>query len=189
VEDIPRERHRRVLRYVLLNPCRKALVADPLSWPWSTARDRVGFSCPRVGPIEREPARFHHTISNDETVAVGGTELPVIRNEGIEWGNVINAMSELCRCDATTFGRRGRPRELLVKTAWMHGIRDIAFIQVETGLCRAQVYRLVRGLPPLGTTLGDDGLDAAVRVVGDARFMPLPALSALRGGWHYRGFR
>lgn len=52
-EAIPDALHlRRTLRYVLLNPCRAGLARDPLAWPWSTHRDRVGFAATPVGPIE-----------------------------------------------------------------------------------------------------------------------------------------
>lgn len=91
VEDprtIPNLKHlRRQIRYVHLNPCRDKLASDPLEWEWSTHREYIGASAlswvDRKGvdevfdyPSRLFGERFHHYVSSDPSVRVGGTLIP-----------------------------------------------------------------------------------------------------------------
>jgi hypothetical protein len=80
----------RQLRYVALNPCRAGLVADPLSWPWSTYRGTLGAEVDAWVQLERiaqalgwqrtgaesVARRLHAFVSIDPTVNVSGSPLP-----------------------------------------------------------------------------------------------------------------
>ncbi len=76
------------IRYIHLNPCRARLVADPLSWPWSTHRDVVGaryepwtkahvMAAAVHRPRNGFACWFHAHVSNDSTVRIGGTPSPL----------------------------------------------------------------------------------------------------------------
>jgi REP element-mobilizing transposase RayT len=175
-DPIADDKHlRRTIRYVHLNPNRSKLVGDPLSWPWSTHRDATGFALEPV--IERDPfpGRFHAYISGDPSVTVQGTELPVTRMTGdATWDEVHDTVCSLGRLDPEELLVRGPARAVLVKAAWMHGIRDVAFLAKAVCLGERHVRRLVAHLPPRGALLADP-LSAVVRAVGDPRFAGLPA--------------
>jgi len=77
----------RVMRYVLLNPCREGIACDPLAWRWSTHRDVVGAAAPAWVTAESLAAVLgcrtrgfrewvHRYVSSDPSVAVTGTPLP-----------------------------------------------------------------------------------------------------------------
>ena len=42
-------------RYIALNPVEAGLVADPLDWPWSSARAHAGLERSRIPLAERDP--------------------------------------------------------------------------------------------------------------------------------------
>jgi hypothetical protein len=63
--------------------------------------------------------------------------------------------------------------EDLVHAEQLHGLRDIGLLGDATEASRATVYRLVDGLPRLGSPSDDPALNACVRAVGDPRFTPL----------------
>ena len=169
-ELLPDASHvRRTVRYVHLNPCRAKLVADPLAWPFSTYRDLVGFARPGPVRVESDPARFHRYVSGDPSVNPLGTPLPTLIYGDPAWGSVEDAVAGVCRVAAEGLST-GLPRRLLVRTAWMFGLReDLA----RTGLSRTRRFEATRHLPRLGAPLADDLLAACVRAVGDARFAPL----------------
>ena len=85
----------RQIRYVLLNPCRKRLCADPLEWEWSTYRDVLGLTAqPWVGMKQLQswmkqkevgsiPA-LHSYLSGDPSVAIAGTAPPSLRTSPSE---------------------------------------------------------------------------------------------------------
>ncbi len=168
VEEIPAKWQRRVLRYVLLNPCRAGLVRDPLSWPWSTHRDRVGLTATPLGPVEPDPADFQRYVSSDPTVAVGGTPLPRTPL-GCRWRDVADAAVAATRCDPADLGRRGPARTLAIRAAWHLGLRDVAALVGATGISRAQLYAIAATVPERGAPL-DGALEACVSIVADGRF-------------------
>jgi REP element-mobilizing transposase RayT len=182
---------RRTIRYVHLNPCRARLVEDPLSWPLSTHRDRVGFAAPPVVSVDREPARFHLGVSADGTVLVEGTPLPATRHAPTRWDEVRDAVSAVARVPPSALLERGQARTLSLRTAWSHGLRDVAVLSARTGVSRAQVYHLVATVPRLGARLSDPALQACVVAVGDPRFAVLgPGDLRLALGWgRYRARR
>jgi hypothetical protein len=107
-QALPDVQHtRRTIRYVLLNPCRAGLVADPLAWPYSTHRDAVGLAVPGVRRIEREPERFHRWVSADGTVDVAGTALPVVGWGSASGAQVAGAVGSVCRALPEMLARRG----------------------------------------------------------------------------------
>lgn len=178
-------------RYVALNPDRARLVADPLEWPLSTHRDRVGLAAPPAIPPSRTPDREHALVSADLTVRVEGTPLPRVRFEPVDILAVSAAVNGVCRAPSHRIRDRGPARRLFVQTAWIHEIHDTAHLAEATGLTRRQVQKLVAGLPPRGATLADPALDACVRAVGDPRFFPLDDHDLRRTArWHrYRDRR
>lgn len=86
-ERVRESKLRRVVRYVVLNPCRRRLVGDPLAWSWSTYRDVMGAVVdPWVtdGRLARAMGerrdgfrrRLHGYVTRDERVDVGARVLP-----------------------------------------------------------------------------------------------------------------
>jgi len=148
-EAIPDEKHlRRTIRYVHLNPDRSHLVGDPLSWPWSTHRDATGLAMFPV--IERDafPARFHAYVSGDPTVNVDGTELPVTQlDRDATWDEVHDTVCSLGRLDPEDLLVRGPARIVLVKAAWMHGVRDVRFLAKAVDLRESRGRCIVAHLP------------------------------------------
>ena len=167
---IPDVHHlRRTVRYIHLNPCRAGLVDDPLAWPFSTHRDRVGFAPPSTIPIESDPGRFHRYVSGDPSVNPSGTPLPTLRFGAASWGEVVDAVAGVCRVPEDQV-RAGLPRRLAVRVGWMFDLRDEV---PRTGLSRTRTFEAVRYLPRRGAALADPLLDACLRAVGDVRFAPL----------------
>jgi hypothetical protein len=173
VEQIPPKQYARMIRYVLLNPCRAGYARDPLAWPWSTHRDRIGLAFPRLGPLEANPERFHGYVSRDDSVDPAGTPLPVLRSAPAQWADAAAAARAVLRAPVQELKRRGETRTLAVRTAWIHEFRDVEAITRETGLSRSRVYELVDGLPVRGGRIDDPALAAAVLVLGDRRFLGL----------------
>jgi hypothetical protein len=182
-EDVNDEKkERRILRYVLLNPCRAGLVADPLAWPWSTHRDRVGFADPGVGPRERLAARFHEYVSGDPSVAVEGTELPKVVQAQRSWVSIRDTVCSITRSTSATLTKRGRTRALAVETGWIHGLKAPE-LAAATAMTERQVYRVVEDLPLFGAKIADPGLHACVNAVGDPRLegiLPFPSWGEAR---------
>ena len=162
--EIPDRQHLdRTIRYVLLNPCRAHLAADPLAWPFSTHRDCVGFAVPAARPVARDTARFHAWVSADPSVAVTGTPLPAGAAAGPE--AVLRAVSAVTRTPRAGLGAPGLARDLAVRSlADLCGLSDRAIAR-QLPVSHATVSRT----PPV------DGRSVALvlQVSGDPRF---PAL-------------
>ncbi len=182
------DKQRRAERYVHLNPCRRRLVDDPLSWPWSTHRDRVGLAAPPVVPPSRDPERFHHYVSGDPTVAVEGTPLPTVRGGAFGWQDVLDAVGNICRDVDLDLSKRGPVRSLIVQTAWAFGVGSRAELARLVGVDLATAHRLVARAPPRYDP-GPGAFGACFRAVGDPRFGALPTgdLRRLRRWEGYRG--
>lgn len=175
----------RVERYVVLNPCRKHLCADPLQWPWSTYRDALGLAAWPVRSAVSDPHGFHAYVSADPTVAVQGTELPTPFGGVLEGAGglstLVDAVSAVTRTPIEELRRRGPARTGLVRSArafggWPH--REIAAL---AGITQRSVRRI--------TPVPDPVVRAVGRVLGDPRFPSLRP-GDLRLGWRpYRQFR
>lgn len=111
----------RTRRYILLNPCRAGLVADPLAWPLSTRRDAVGLTLAPVQPPVRDAQGLHGRISGDPSVAVLGTELPprdpVPPADGHVLSDVLAAVSALRRVPLLRLYVPGPARDLALRSA------------------------------------------------------------------------
>ena len=189
---IPDDSHlRRTIRYVHLNPCRARLASDPLAWPLSTHRDRVGFAAEPVVEVRPDPGRFHHTVSADEKVRPEGTLLPTTQFRDFTWEAVVDVASALFRRPPEDVTLRGPMRTIALKTAWAHGLRDRAFLMREVGVNASSLHRLCSTVPDRGAHFADPALEAAVRAVGDERFGALHVgdLRYAPAWWRYRNLR
>jgi len=108
---------RRHVRYVHLNPCRARLVRDPLAWPWSTHRDRLGLSLEPAVPRAPQPRRFHRYVSADPTVRPEGTDLPAFQDTAHRPERVRAVVASLARVPETALCRRGRWRSVYLAAA------------------------------------------------------------------------
>jgi putative transposase len=173
---------RRSVRYIHLNPCRARLVTDPLAWPWSTHRDRVGLAVPQFRPTVPDPHAFHHYVSADPTVAVQGTLLPVGADRSPA-DAVFAAVSAVTRSPWGRLSGKGPARRLLVVCLRLFTDLTIAAIAGETGLNRRTVQRI----PPQWTP----AVRVVSQVLGDPRFSGLATGDlTLVPAWHrYRGRR
>ena len=91
--EIPDVHHlARNIRYVHLNPCRKGLVKDPLSWLWSTHRDVCDLvfrpwidSRALLNTLQWKaqgwPRSFHRYVSSDPSVQIVGSAFPCAAKE------------------------------------------------------------------------------------------------------------
>lgn len=171
---------RRTWRYVVLNPCREELVADPLAWPFDTHRDAVGLAIPEVVDPARDPADHHAYMSADPSVRVEGTALPagLHGSRAPTLHQVRAAVSALTRRPLTELAHRGPARTLLVQAA-------VAF-------CNLRQREVARALGLSHTAVGAAGplpgghRRRLERVLGDPRF---PALDegdlTLRREWRW----
>lgn len=184
----------RVVRYVHLNPCRKAMHSDPLAWPLSTYRDRMGLTAPAAVERADQPERMHKYTSSDPSCKVDGTPLPRVGHLDYDLLHIQAAVSSVTR---TVVGDQSAlVRRLTVQTAVAHGVIDRAGPTVVdvgklVGLSRTQAYDIAVGTPRRDETIADPVLAACVRVVGDERFRALLPGDLVRlPGWGpYRGRR
>ena len=189
VEVVPGRRRGRVMRYVFLNANRKDLVDDPLAWPWTTYREALGLAFPLVGPLDVNPERLHHHVSNDETARIGGTPLPSRVQRPVTWAEVVDAVLAVTRATPDAITRRGTVRALAVQAGWLLGIRDIAMVSRFTGLSRSAIYALVADLPEVDAVPAGTPLGAAIRVAGDVRFRRWTSFDTSPGWSAYRWMR
>lgn len=167
-EAVPDRQHlSRVVRYIHLNPCRGRLVSDPLAWPFSTHRDRVGLAVPLACPPDPDPCRFHTWVSSDATVHPGGTRLPdPVRGEGqMTVDEVIRAVSAACRVPFTEVRARGPARRLVAGVLLALGQQAPGRIAKALDLQVSSVTRLSPQDPAVLAVVG--------RVLGDPRFAAL----------------
>jgi len=152
---------RRSERYVHLNPCRAGLASDPLAWPWSTHRDRVGLALPAARARVTNPHRYHHYVSADPTVHVHGTDLPIGADQA-DLEAVVAAVSSLTRTPMEVLDRRGSPRQLLVRSLRLFTPLPCVDIARQLGLHRRSVERVAAGHTPATRLVSG--------VLGDPRF-------------------
>jgi hypothetical protein len=149
-------------RYTELNPCRAGLVTDPLEWPLSTWRDRMGLAFPAVRPRAHDPARWHDYACKDDYVRAG--PLPyVIGRRAPE--DVEEAVSSVLRVPLERLRARGPARTLLIASLlWLSELPA-----TEIGRRLGMSPQAVRRVDPRGVP----GLDVIERVAGDPRFRGL----------------
>ncbi len=170
---IPNDLHlRRTVRYVHLNPCRARLVNDPLAWPFSTHRDRVGFAARPVVALDRDPSGFHRFVSADDACDPAGTPLPTRVFREVTPDEVAAAVSSVFRVDVGLVSSRHPARAAFAKVAWHSGLRDGKRIGAACGLTPGHLRSLVAHIPDRGARLIEP-LEACARSVGDPRFMEL----------------
>ncbi len=171
-----RTKERRSIRYIHLNPCRAGLVADPLAWPWSTHRDRVGLALPPRVPVHPRPHDLQRYVSGDPTVALEGTLLPVANQLlGAEHTEELaDAVTELLRVPRSALHRRGAPR-----TLWLQALRQLTdlpapAIATRAGVTTRTVFRAPRFPSPDVRLVARVARDPRFPGLhdGDLRFMP-----------------
>jgi hypothetical protein len=173
-----RDKVLRLVRYILLNPCRARLCRDPLEWLWSTARDLVGAVAnpwirleglvDALGPGPRiSLAGFHRFVSSDACVAVQGTPLPrpVVSSAcpARPLHHIVQAAAVATRAPASLIAQHGDTRQLLVALARDQGWRGSADLGELVSLSARSVARLVASCDPAlveagRMCLGDDRL-------------------------------
>lgn len=163
---VGRVKERRSVRYVHLNPCRAGLVSDPLAWPWSTHRDRLGLTVsPRVR-VSRDPEGFHAYVSSDPTVSVTGTPLPMFQDLVAPGGEGLDqlraAVSAVNRVSWLQVGERTPARRSWVRAARCLSPESTLVIAEHVGLTTRAVRYVDDHWAPDVAVLG--------RVAGDPRF-------------------
>ncbi|MDP2305703.1 MAG: hypothetical protein Q8P18_06720 [Pseudomonadota bacterium] len=167
-----RQKSATVQRYIELNPCRARIVDDPLTWPWSTARDAVGLAAIPARPRMEQAARHFAWLAADPTVRPSA-ELPRIRFADFGMDDILDGVCGLYRVPRAAAFVRGLPRTYTIRTAAAHGL-GIAAIAAALGVDRGTATRAAAGTPSRAQNIADPVLAACVRVVGDPRFYALP---------------
>ncbi len=171
---------RRSERYIHLNPCRARLVSDPLSWPWSTHRDRVGLAMPAARQRVPDPDAYHHYVSADPSVAVEGTLLPC-GTDRADSDQVYAAVSAVTRSPWERLQLRGSPRTLWIRSLRLFTDLTLPAIAHEARVSLSTVQRVAPTWSGPALVVG--------RVLGDLRFNALePGELTHKARWHrYRG--
>ena len=167
---------RRTIRYIHLNPCRSRLVADPLSWPWSTHRDALGLCVRPVVNAVRDGERFHRIVSSDPTVSVVGTTLPVRARESSSLLQVHGVVASLSRQPRESQLTRGPSRTLAVQVARMVTNEPAAQLGRFWRLSRGGLYTALRAPR-------QPAVSVVLRVLGDPRFEGLPSPQQVMHPW------
>jgi len=178
---IPNRLHlARDIRYVLLNPCRAGLVADPLEWYWTTHRDVVGavadpwVTVPHLAAALGRPAagfaRGHHAyVSADSSVRVSGTPLPRTARESsptsVGLAQLCAAAVAATRSFPESLRRRSTARRLLVQLARRNGWYRPAALAELCGVTRQSIHRL------LSEPLAPAAMAAGAMCLGDERLL------------------
>jgi len=161
--EIPEdERLRRMIRYVLLNPCRAGLCTDPLAWPFSTHRDTVGLAVPVVRKPAPNPGQFHRYVSGDPSVSVASTPMPTALATP-DPAAVVAAVSALARMPVACWDTSARDLAAAVLRDTLK-LSNRAVARV-VPVSRATVSRVLRADP--------SEVARVLQVAGDPRF---PAL-------------
>lgn len=125
---VSKQKLRRSIRYVVLNPCRARIVACPLEWPFSSHRDSLGLVRKPIRERVREPADFHRYVSSDPSVHVQGTDFPAYEVGQVDLFAIEAAVSDWLRVPVVQLRQRGPARSYFMGTARRLGqrVRDIA---------------------------------------------------------------
>jgi hypothetical protein len=177
VSDDPQKVGRQV-RYVALNPCREKLVADPLSWIWSTHRDLVGAVLDPWVPVERLaralrcrsrdfPQRHHQYVSADPSACVSGTAFPLAAAPSefatVALGDVLAAALAATRSAPAALARPSEARRVALALAEALGWRDRALLARICDISPRTARWYAQLEPP--------DLRAALLCAGDARLI------------------
>jgi hypothetical protein len=150
---------RRQIRYVALNPCRKKLCEDPLSWYWSTYREVMGVAPEREGsarclarilgdPLAPFRVRFHAYVSGDPSVSITGTPFPdpaeptQFAEKSI--GEILSASASALRIDPHQIRREGPLRLLFVHMAHRHGWTQTALLAEYCGVGTHAIRKMLK---------------------------------------------
>jgi REP element-mobilizing transposase RayT len=163
---------RRTLRYILLNPCRSGRTNDPLAWPWSTHRDRVGLAVPRFGPIEAHPERFHRYVSGDPTCAALGTPWPAPASSARCVEEVFEAVCAVSRCTESDLEHRGPARTLALRSVAKLLPDEYPAAARALGVSMSQARRVRSGATETAL-YAERSVEAVRRAVGDPRLRAL----------------
>lgn len=157
----------RTRRYILLNPCRGALVKDPLEWAFSTHRDATGLAWPRARRCTTDPHDFHAYVTRDPSVSPLGTDLPAhdLDLQEASFEDVLYALSAVSRTPVDALLRKGRARTTLIACARALTPLPTRALASRLGIHHAAVCR---ARPPHRHLI-----DAVERAIGDTRFPPL----------------
>ncbi len=164
IEDDPKRRRKE--KYVYLNPVRAKVIPDPLAWPLSTYRDRLGLAAwPRV-PVVHDPVRLHAWVSADSSVDVGGSRLPEETVQVADPRRVLDATSAVTRTPLSRMKRRGPARTLYLRAVAV--LCPTATRAAAAALVGAGRHTAIRA-----AQARDPAVGAVARAVGDPRFPPL----------------
>ena len=151
---------RRGYRYVVLNPCRAGLAADPLAYPWTSHRDTTGaIAEPSVDSNDVAEAlgerldddfaaRLHAFVSADPSVSVEGTPPPRLADPTdvakVPLGEIARAAASATRGRPADVAISGATRRLFVHLAWTNGWRDAALLARVAATTPQTISRLAR---------------------------------------------
>jgi len=188
---IPDKHHlRRQIRYVALNPCRKALCTDPLEWYWSTYRDIMGAILGKREPhlhlatLLGEPphhfrARFHKYVSGDPSVNISSTPLPFpeIPKKWPERAimEILHASAAALRTLPARVETTGPLRTVFIHLAHRHGWKQASLLAEICKLHVETVRRILKRPTPVG-------IEAADLCLGDIRLRRLPGSGKTQQG-------
>ncbi len=165
------------VRYIVLNPCRAEIVADPLFWPWSTHRDVVGaiadpwISAGRLAQhlgkaAEGFAVAHRRFVSDDSFARIGGTPFPESAPKRVI-STMPLAVVAAAACSATrthpkNLRVRGVTRRLFVQLAAEQGWAAPRLVAPVCGAAANTIWRLQQD-PDIGA------LRAGRLCLGDAR--------------------
>ncbi|MBI5479363.1 MAG: hypothetical protein HY906_10930 [Deltaproteobacteria bacterium] len=173
-----REKLRRDVRYVIMNPCRARLVRDPLEWLWSTHRDVMGAVADPWVPAAKLARAFeqpvggfrnavHRYVSGDPSCDVRGSPpprpAPAVEHSRYPLQRIAAAALAATRAAPEALRSRTRTRAAFVLLASQQGWHDPGELARFCGLkLRAVYHRRGHDEPELLTAaalcLGDDRL-------------------------------
>ena len=159
----------------MLNGCRAGLEADPLSWPFSSLREALGFAAGGVrGPVRGRTGYFRW-VSSDHTTDPDGCPYPLGLGIGTadELPGLRDAVSEFLRVPIGAVSRRGRARSLYLRAARVLTEACPRAIGEVVGVTSRQVRRVA-------PTRGRD-LDALAVMMRDPRFSGIDDARVRRG--------
>ena len=161
------EQLERARRTVLLEPCRGALVDDPLGWAFSTHRDATGLAWPRVRPRAPDPHEFHARVSRGGAAHLHASDLPVrgLSDASPSFEEVLWALSAVSRTPVPRLLTKGGPRRSLIRCQRLLTDQSARALARRLGVHHSAV---------LSVRIDDDPLAHIVdQVIGDPRFAPL----------------
>jgi len=172
----------RQTRYVALNPLRRALVKDPLSWEWSTHSDVVGavarpwITASRLAAAQGRSAdgfarSWHRYVAREDDAESGAVTSPspaaptAFAASAIE--DVARPVARSLRAHASDVRRRGPVRDLFLVVAPLVGWDRPALLASYCDVTTRAVQKSFHRAPPVA-------IEAAVLCLGDSRLRGAP---------------